>query len=113
MNTDKIKMLVEKIHTKYNSTDNSMPVDSSIYEKELHELKKEWLTLFTDKGAGVIILDMAVNDFLDDYYTFEDDYYDIVIDRINKDCQKELKKESYNINSILRLMIMGMILADY
>lgn len=113
MNTDKIKMLVEKIHTKYNSVDNSMPVDSSIYEKELDELKKEWLTLFTDKAAGVIILDMAVNDFLDDYYTFEDDYYDIVIDRINKDCQKELKKESYNINSILRLMLMGMILADY
>lgn len=113
MNTDKIKTLVEKIHTKYNSTDNNMPVDSSIYEKELHELKKEWLTLFTDKGAGVIILDMAVNDFLDDYYTFEDDYYDIVIDRINKDCQKELKKESYNINSILRLLLMGLVLADY
>lgn len=113
MNTDKIKMLVEKIHNKYNSVDNSMPVDSSIYEKELHELKKEWLTLFTDKGAGVIILDMAVNDFLDDYYTFEDDYYDIVIDRINKDCQKELKKESYNINSILRLLLMGLVLADY
>ena len=113
MNTDKIKKLVGKIHTKYNSTDNSMPVDSSIYEKELHELKKEWLTLFTEKDAGVIILDMAVNDFLDDYYTFEDDYYDIVIDRINKDCQKELKKESYNINSILRLLLMGLVLADY
>ena len=113
MNTDKIKMLVKKIHTKYNSTDNSMPVDSSIYEKELHELKKEWLTLFTEKDAGVIILDMAVNDFLDDYYTFEDDYYDIVIDRINKDCQKELKKESYNINSILRLLLMGLVLTDY
>lgn len=113
MNTDKIKMLVKKIHTKFNSTDNSMPVDSSIYEKELHELKKEWLTLFTEKDAGVIILDMAVNDFLDDYYTFEDDYYDIVIDRINKDCQKELKKESYNINSILRLLLMGLVLTDY
>jgi hypothetical protein len=113
MNTDKIKMLVKKIHTKYNSIDKSMPVDSSIYEKELHELKKEWLMLFTEKDAGVIILDMAVNDFLDDYYTFEDDYYDIVIDRINKDCQKELKKESYNINSILRLLLMGLVLADY
>lgn len=90
-----------------------MPVDSSIYEKEVHELKKEWLTLFTDKGAGTIILDMVVNDFLDDYYTFEDGYYDIVIDRINKDCQKELKKESYNINSILRLLLMGLVLADY
>lgn len=113
MNTDKIKMLVKKIHTKYNSTDNSMPVDSNIYEKELHELKKEWLELFTEKDAGVIILDMAVNDFLDDYYAFEDNYYDIVIDRINKDCQKELKKESYNINSILRLLLMGLVLADY
>lgn len=113
MNTDKIKILVEKIHTKYNSVDNTMPVDSSMYEKELHELKKEWLTLFTDKGAGVIILEMAVNDFLDDYYTFEDDYYDIVIDRINKDCQKELQRESYNINSIIRLLLMGLILADY
>lgn len=113
MNIYKIKTLVEKIHTKYNSTDNSMPVDSNIYEKELHELKKEWLELFTEKDAGVIILNMAVNDFLDDYYTFEDDYYDIVIDRINKDCQKELKKESYNINSILRLLLMGLVLADY
>lgn len=113
MNADKIKMLVEKIHTKYNSVDNSMPTDSSIYEKELHELKKEWLTLFTDEDAGVIILDMAINDFLDDYYRFEDDYYDIVIDRINKDCKDMLKKESYNINSILRLMLMGIVLADY
>lgn len=113
MNTDKIKMLVEKIHTKYNSVDNNMPVDSNIYEKEVHELKKEWLTLFTDKGAGVIILDMAVNDFLNDYYCFEDDYYDAVIARISKDCETELKKESYNINSILRLLIMGLLLADY
>lgn len=113
MNTDKIKILVEKIHTKYNSVDNTMPVDPSVYEKELHELKKEWLTLFTDKGAGVIILDMAVNDFLDGYYCFEDDYYDAVIARISKDCETELKKESYNINSILRLLIMGLLLADY
>lgn len=113
MNTDKIKMLVEKIHTKYNSVDNSMPVDSSIYEKELHELKKEWLELFTEKDAGVIILDMAVNDFLDDYYTFEDDYYDIVIDRINKDCKTELQRESYNTNRIIRLLLMGLVLADY
>lgn len=110
MNVDKIKETVSTIYSKYiNSTSN----DSSMYAKEVDTLKNEWESLFTNKDAAYIILQMVIDDFLNDRYCFEDDDYPTVLWRISKECKDMLKKEKYNVNSAICLLIMGLLLADY
>ena len=110
MNMDKIKETVSAIYEKYiNSTSN----DSNMYTEEVDALKSEWESLFTDKDAAYIILRMVIDDFLNDRYCFEDDDYPTVLLRISKECKDMLKKEKYNVNSAICLLVMGLLLADY
>ena len=110
MNVNKIKETVSAIYEKYiNSTSN----DSNMYTEEVDALKSEWESLFTDKDAAYIILRMVIDDFLNDRYCFEDDDYPTVLLRISKECKDMLKKDKYNLNSTICLLIMGLLLADY
>lgn len=110
MNINKIKETVSTIYEKYiNSTSN----DSNMYTEEVDALKSEWESLFTDKDAAYIILQMVIDDFLNDRYCFEDDDYSTVLLRISKECKDMLKKEKYNVNSAICLLVMGLLLADY
>jgi hypothetical protein len=110
MNVNKIKETISSIYDKYI---NSVSNDSNIYTEEVDVLKAEWESLFTDKDAAYIILLMVIDDFLNDRYYFEDDEYVTVILRISKECKEMLKKEKYNVNSAICLLIMGLLLADY
>lgn len=110
MDINKIKETVKVIYEKYiNSTSN----DSSMYTEEVDILKAEWESLFTNKDATYIILQMVIDDFLNDRYCFENDDYPTVLWRISKECKDMLKKDRYNLNSVICLLIMGLLLADY
>lgn len=110
MDINKVKETVSAIYDKYTG---DLSNDSGMYTKEVEQLKSEWESLFTDKDAAHIILTMVIDDFLNDRYCFEDDEYVTVILRISKECKEMLKKDKYNINSAICLLLMGLLLADY